>query len=450
MIKIASLVYDVYTDVHKQDLMKMASSMPDYVKDAELISEDQLDNLSDGDFALIFNTREGETLRLFPILNKAHTWLAVQYFVRNKSKLPEEAQKIAATNILNAASFWEVFYDLDESDLDILRNLKKTNLTARRYKAEEGEKLPDLKESYSKVAQSNVVSKTLDISLSEHGNRLEIKDITDLDKVAEAKAEARAKVAEENGGGFVELMATSRRYFEKVADSDEIIMRKREEMEKAAAADDDSYALVTTNIDGTKERFLRIDTPENFKTAQSTFDSQVSEIDPRYRVKIATKMRRVAEDCHWKIASKNVELYSPKAFNEKIAMNLNMRKDYIIDDTNKAVLDLMIKKASTTWSPAQFAEELTRFDEVNKLEKFWGTAFPDPYASIASVEKVANVAGYDITEEELMALAQDPSKLNGVLDASMIKDFSTNPVEFFNALPKPHQQMLVGLIQGHM
>jgi hypothetical protein len=75
------------------------AQLPDYVRSAEFQTEAKLAGLPDDAFALIM-VDNGKAMRKFACVDKGNTALSVLYFMENKDKLPEEAQKVAAENLL--------------------------------------------------------------------------------------------------------------------------------------------------------------------------------------------------------------------------------------------------------------------------------------------------------------------------------------------------------------
>ena len=73
--------------------------LPDYVRTAAYQTEEKLASLPDDAFALIM-VDNGKAMRKFACVDKGNTALSVLYFMENKDKLPEEAMKIAAANLV--------------------------------------------------------------------------------------------------------------------------------------------------------------------------------------------------------------------------------------------------------------------------------------------------------------------------------------------------------------
>lgn len=93
-------------------LASVSQEAPDFIKEASSLDDDESDQLPDSHFALILyeekvnpenGYRKVASHRLFPIHNKAYTWLQMRAIQETGSQLPEEARKVASYHISNAA-----------------------------------------------------------------------------------------------------------------------------------------------------------------------------------------------------------------------------------------------------------------------------------------------------------------------------------------------------------
>lgn len=116
-------VYDFYDD--GGDLLKMVvpdmGDLPDFVKTASAMDQAEPGNL----FALIL-VDEGKVMKKFATADRGNTWLSTLYFAQTKDNLPEEAQKVAAANLVEACEH----YDISPPDFlfDIADQAVNTNL----------------------------------------------------------------------------------------------------------------------------------------------------------------------------------------------------------------------------------------------------------------------------------------------------------------------------------
>ena len=84
-----------------------AEQVPSFIKTAQFLGEGQREALPDDVFALVMVDR-GEKLRKYACVDKGNAALSVIYFLENKDKLPEEAQKVAAANLLTACKWHDL------------------------------------------------------------------------------------------------------------------------------------------------------------------------------------------------------------------------------------------------------------------------------------------------------------------------------------------------------
>lgn len=101
-------IIDIFDDINlKSTLVKIASSLPEDVKRSDLMSVEEKNNLDDFSFALSYITKTAK-INKFPIDSRASTAISNSYFDLNHHKIPEGAQKVAATNLLKACKKYNV------------------------------------------------------------------------------------------------------------------------------------------------------------------------------------------------------------------------------------------------------------------------------------------------------------------------------------------------------
>ena len=106
----SGLTLDVYDDFDGATLRALYPSLgdiPDGVKQAHRIAPSERDGLPDDVFALVM-LNNGEKLRKYACIDEGNTVLSVQYFLKNAHKLPQEAQKTAAENLIVASSWYDL------------------------------------------------------------------------------------------------------------------------------------------------------------------------------------------------------------------------------------------------------------------------------------------------------------------------------------------------------
>lgn len=95
MRKLSGLVLDHYDDPERHVFDKVARAF----------TNDELNRLPDDTFAVIL--QDGDTvLKKFSMADEGNTALSLIYFLENGHKLPVEAQKVAAANLVKGAGWY--------------------------------------------------------------------------------------------------------------------------------------------------------------------------------------------------------------------------------------------------------------------------------------------------------------------------------------------------------
>lgn len=110
MEKLSGLILDVYDDF-KGDVLRSIfptnDAVPAIIKEAQYLPPEQMLAQPDDLFALIL--RDGDVvLRKYACVDAGNTALSVEYFMQNGHKLPAEAQKTAAENLVTACGWYSL------------------------------------------------------------------------------------------------------------------------------------------------------------------------------------------------------------------------------------------------------------------------------------------------------------------------------------------------------
>ena len=110
MQKLSGLILDIYDDRDGDVMRAMFSNtedIPDMIKSAHALTPEEHGKLKDDVFALVLV--DGDvTLRKFACIDTGNTALNIEYFLVNRHKLPEEAQKVAAANLVKACGWYDI------------------------------------------------------------------------------------------------------------------------------------------------------------------------------------------------------------------------------------------------------------------------------------------------------------------------------------------------------
>jgi hypothetical protein len=112
MKKLSGLVLDPTDDYNGavlRSIFPTRGAVPALVKTAneKYLTPEGRAHLPDDMFALVL--RDGDvTLRKYACVDAGHTALSVEYFLKTAHKLPEEAQKVAASNLCTACDWYDI------------------------------------------------------------------------------------------------------------------------------------------------------------------------------------------------------------------------------------------------------------------------------------------------------------------------------------------------------
>ncbi len=110
MQKLSGLVLDVYDDSSGEvmrGIFPTLDEVPDIIKQAHAIAPEEHGGLPDDAFSLVLEN-DGATLRKFACIDVGNTALSVEYFLKTAHKLPAEAQKTAASNLVTACGWYDI------------------------------------------------------------------------------------------------------------------------------------------------------------------------------------------------------------------------------------------------------------------------------------------------------------------------------------------------------
>jgi len=102
---------DLQDDLHG-DVLKLAfpttDSLPDFIKQADVRTAEQMERMPDDRFALLYGEPDGTVLRKFACIDQVTTFLQCLYFHQNKDKLPETDKVAAAASLQKFAETYGV------------------------------------------------------------------------------------------------------------------------------------------------------------------------------------------------------------------------------------------------------------------------------------------------------------------------------------------------------
>jgi hypothetical protein len=131
MDKISGLILDIYDDPNGEILktsFPTPNALPEIVKHAHALTQEERNNLPDDSFALIL-TQDGREFKKFATIDAGNTALSIIYFLKTAHKLPEDAQKVALNNLCCACEQ----YGIDPSDVIKAASITEEIASLSRY-----------------------------------------------------------------------------------------------------------------------------------------------------------------------------------------------------------------------------------------------------------------------------------------------------------------------------
>ncbi len=110
MKKLSGLVLDVYDDGEGEVLRGIFpthDSVPDLIKQAHFLKPEERAALPSDVFALEL-VNDGTAMRKFACTDAGNTALSIEFFLKTGHKLPLEAQKTAAANLVTACGWYGI------------------------------------------------------------------------------------------------------------------------------------------------------------------------------------------------------------------------------------------------------------------------------------------------------------------------------------------------------
>lgn len=105
MLKLAGKVVEIYDDLSREELQKLAqaSDVPEYVSDAAMLSPEERDSLPDSSFAIVYYDLQSRKLRKYLLNDPGNVWLSAKYFLDSRNVWPKIAQGIIIKMISSRA-----------------------------------------------------------------------------------------------------------------------------------------------------------------------------------------------------------------------------------------------------------------------------------------------------------------------------------------------------------
>jgi hypothetical protein len=514
MTRFSGYVFDTYDDTDGHVLKSIVESpgrLPPLVKTAARLTEAQINELSDDQFALVLFDGTYK-MKKYATVDRGNTILSVLYLIKQAHTMPDELAKTAAHNLTAALDM----YDLPIPDELVKLARKSTNLGIPSISERRGpvdpqrlrRQYPELDEEPSDLGGAAGFSKTAShvpgksqkpFAANAKVHKLQYPEVLEEPKESHDNPQLgrhdaawddvtqRTNVEGTPGNNVLELPAFSGK--EKIKTANQHLKQLFGSSYEASAAERANVNQLFDTAAQTKQQSWRespyfdvsgwdpsmpgvpettapertlldgvypIDGYDQVKTASTYFDDNWSMLPGRdrhkYCVKLASRMAELGLDVPEKVAR-----YGSTTYAADVDSYVESRRSYVHEEAHPALDTLLEKRAQV--SPGVFAEALAEFDRINDLNWYWDSKIPDPWFSTfgPSIEKIAaenwswDGLGIRVNEEELKQIARNEFKrISANFGESFAKEFSKSPKDVFMSLPEPNKIILARLASDRL
>jgi len=463
------------------------ADVPDFVKMASFLKPEDRAKLPDDVFALVA-VDNGRAMRKYACTDKGNTALSVIYFLENGDRLPEEAQKAAAANLVTACGWYEM-----EPPLILV---KKAGLLGAALGAVHTADVTKRGIQRHKQMMSGGPMKVGDLSGTET-----MPYSSDVDKEDKSKTAAmalpsrsprkafgsflarklRGQGTTEAATGAVRTQAIGSMFkpgsMEGAADE---LSKKSSALQpyvditgktapvKVAHVKHQRYALVKEG----QGRFP-LDSYGDVEKAAAWFDNYWSSLHPEDRREYCIKLASRAEELGIPV-SDTIKKYGGQGFAPdgelKVAVCTRMQfwregsaersllEGLMKEGTKAGIITRhfegdgveQMKVAGQITTPEIFCEALRQFDEMTGLNHHWDSSIYDPWFSTYGIQKEAEWSfvhkTQKINEDQLNAVVSGSYKwLTEHFGQEFADALRKNPTEIFDSLPLPQKVIIMQL-----
>lgn len=461
-MKTAGLILDLYDNPRDlSSIYPTLDEVPALVKSAQVLSSVELDQLPDTSFALVLT--EGDTrLRKYACIDGGGTLVNVQYFLKHGHKLPEEAQKTAAANLVTACAWY---------DIEPPSELEKVALGVS------GLMTAAMAPSLLKGTQQQI-STNLAGSAAGGGRVMPLLEQQAVGRMAKgAEASGTALLPNQDAGDLGAAVARGRpgstnTSAQKSASTGHLVPghtgEKGDILEQAFGIAGEQYQrapqtpvqAMRPHVDVTGkqpprkldvktasihayENMYPLDNYAQVKQASAYFDANLAEMPPVMRHEFAVRLVERAGSMGIEF-SKEAAAYGSTSFaaTEHLQASLDMRRPFLSKEAAEVVDELFARRDAL--GPALYCELLGGIDKQAEIDWRYDRAVLDPYAStfgvkVASSETWTHANDY-VTKQQVENFALTAAlALRDDYGDEFVKDFQKDPWGIFNSLPLPQK-----------
>lgn len=431
----SGLVLDVYDDFNGgvlRSIFPTPAEIPDLVKQAEALDPTDRAKLPDSVYALVLQNGE-QQLRKYACTDPGNTVLSVLYFTKNAHKLPAEAQKTAASNLLTACGW----YGLEEFAKQAgLLGLAGAALTApalvQGTKQEIGNRMGAIK-AHEQAGGG--------VATPEQVNHM-------MGKTAEASGTALMPLQASINKNPTPALAVVKKTGSVLRPHVDVTEKEppRAQQEKQA-----EFTACPASYPGR----YPLDTFEQVKKASGYFEEYGMRLAPIERREFCQNLVKRADALAINV-SKTARKYAAPAYApmDEIKMAMEGRRRLLNDEVAYAVLDKLEEKIAGT-SPDLFCSTLSEFDKATGLSRHYDHGVYDPYFStygcLFKVSQDKNSWSWvdgntylNYADLQNVVKTRVPS-LTQTFGPDFVKELRADPISIFDSLPRDQKRMVAAM-----
>lgn len=461
--RFAGVTYDWYDDqgLTLKSKFPTRESLPDIIKTATVHPKEGLANEQ---FALVM-IDNGGVFRKYACNDAGTTAMSAVYFMEHGDKLPEEAQKLAASNLIQACLRHGIRPPAPMVKVARTALVKRLlgGLLPQTSKA-----MPELAQAAKRTQMAGKMMGSTERAVQKLGPQAVLNPATaaKVDKTTQMARNIGTKAKQEMrqmtgalqnpaaGAGARNLQA--RQAFRKeVMEAPKVAvasanlvditgLRPPTKVKVAAPESDNDYAVITS--DG--RRLYPIHTWDMMKTAESYWQENRRLMEPEIRRQFATKLAAKAEFVGFPLDLDIVEAGAQTYGTDgHLGAAIEMRKVACAPGSDdRDFLDGLFEKRAEI-EPGVYAEVLRRFDVENGLDSGWDHVVLDPWVSTFGINKTAEViwqSGADrVTDRAITNLAENHLDIvQEEFTEHMADEFKKDPISIFKSMPEPNKKIL--------
>lgn len=462
-MRTSGLILDVCDD-HDGAVLRSVyptfEDIPETVKEAHALSAEDRRTLPDDVFALVL-LNNGESLRKYACIDEGSTVLSVAYFMKTAHKLPAEAQKTAAENLVTACGW----YGLESPEpLQKIALGLGTALTALTVPSVIKGTHASIKNNLSNVnalegAGAGVVTPNMMKGAEASGTELMPNQPPSDPSVKPSKTV---------------VLKTAKA--EQLAVTQPLLQEQPKKLPQAGQLHptvDVTNATPPKYVTEKKANLFAVPSQSKYplddykqvQAASAYFDEYSNRMEPGMRHEFAVNFMKRASALGLKVDNQDLKKYGSEGFapEAEIKAAFDIRRLEFVNNNDALTLLGEVEKVARTriWrdadtvhdmAPEEVCALVAEFDKVAGLDHRYDKDIPDPYYSIYGFDKTAedesawsDQIGNDmVTSEDLKRLAQIGAfGVKTTFGADFQEEYLKDPVGMYKSLPRTQKKMLI-------